>query len=96
MVKCSKCGSENQPESFYCSNCGIPVRESKLEREAIPRFGLRAIIGILLGVLLFGIGLVIGLYGGDLSATDAMLIGVAIIVIGLVSIVVGTLVLKDR
>jgi hypothetical protein len=64
MVACNKCGSENQPNAFYCSNCGIPIIEEGIGDNVAKVTGLSTCIVLLMvGILLFFVGIVLALYG---------------------------------
>ncbi len=64
MVACSKCGAENQPNAFYCSNCGIPVIEGRIGENIVKEPGLSScIVLLMIGMLLFFIGVVLALFG---------------------------------
>ncbi len=64
MVACNKCGSENQPDAFYCSNCGIPIIKEGIGSNIVKVPGLSTCIVLLMvGILLFFAGIVLALYG---------------------------------
>jgi len=67
MVYCQKCGTKNEEDAEYCSNCGADLQANKPRRrrrmDDRPReecFGLPyggAIVGIIVGIFLILIGL---------------------------------------
>ena len=67
MVYCLKCGTKNEEDAEYCSNCGADLQPDKYRRRRRmndrPReecFGLPhggAIVGIIVGIFLILIGL---------------------------------------
>jgi len=97
MVQCTKCGAENQPEAVYCSNCGIPVRESKVPgRLSTRNMSTRMLIGLLLGAVLFGGGIALGLFGSIRSESLLMWTGAVMIIIATVAFLVSILVFSEN
>ena len=88
MVQCGKCGSEAQPNAFYCSNCGVPVREAGVGRTSSPALGLSScIVLIIIGIVMFFIGVLLVLAGnydyqrvGDWAGLIMMVSGLAVMV----------------
>jgi hypothetical protein len=97
MVKCSQCGAENQPESVYCPNCGIPVRQTEVpRRQSLRTMSIRMLIGLLIGAALFGGGIVLGLLGAQSSSSTLMWTGGILIMIGIITIIFSVVALSDR
>jgi len=69
MVRCTKCGTENKEDAFYCTQCGEPLREGVPRRMPVRRSeeemcfgeGRRIFWPILIGIIivLWGIGMLI-------------------------------------
>ena len=96
MVKCSKCGAEHQPQSVYCDNCGIPVYETKgTERLGLRKMSVRMMTGLLVGAALFGVGIVLGLLGNQLSQSNLMWSGIVFIIIGIIALLYSILILSE-
>jgi len=92
MVTCRKCGKDNQPESVYCDNCGIPVHREQgesLHAGHRPRYVF--IGGIIAGILLLGLGIVIGLFSAYVSMSGSEYVGDVLIVIGIIVLAVSAL-----
>jgi uncharacterized membrane protein YvbJ len=86
MVSCTHCGSDNQPNAVYCTNCGIPVREAQNQRREFDNgYSIALAIGTMVaGVALMGMGAVIGLFGSQMNLVTNDVIGYAIFVLGII------------
>lgn len=85
MVKCSRCGKDNQPESVYCDNCGIPVYKEQGESLSTGyQSRLMFIVGIIAGFLLVGVGIVLSLYSANFGMSGSEIIGYVMLVGGII------------
>lgn len=90
MVKCSRCGAENQPEAVYCANCSIPIHKGQIESlSAAYRARVVFLAGMVLGVLLMGVGLVMSQMAADLGMAGSEAIGYSILVLGILVIILS-------
>jgi uncharacterized membrane protein YvbJ len=87
LVKCSKCGKEDQLDGVYCSNCGIPVQGDQRESlQADHQSRVRLIVGVLAGITLLGVGMVLGLFGDAMDMSGTTGVGYVILVVGIIVI----------
>jgi len=87
MVACTHCGTDNQPNAVYCSNCGVPVHEEQYRRREFDR-GRTIIIAI-------GIGLVLGMFGAQMGMRTDDATGTVVLVLGVVVFLLSFLVFRD-
>gem|GEM_PF-2544264 len=92
MVTCSRCGKDNQPESVYCENCGIPVhREQGPSYRSGYRSRLYFIALFFVGLILLGIGMFMSLYSAEIGMAGSEFIGYAILVAGIIVLAISFL-----
>jgi len=85
LVKCSRCGKDNQPEAVYCDKCGIPVHKEQAESlETGYQSRLTFIGGIITGFLLVGVGIVLSLYAASFGMSGSEIVGYVILVGGII------------
>ncbi|MDD1766084.1 MAG: zinc ribbon domain-containing protein [Methanomassiliicoccales archaeon] len=86
MVTCTHCGSDNQPNAVYCNNCGVPVHKAQYQRREFNSGSSVALaVGMMVvGVMLMGLGLVVGLFGGQMGMRTDDIIGYVIFVFGVI------------
>jgi hypothetical protein len=85
MVKCGRCGKDNQPEAVYCDNCGIPVYKDQAESLGTGyQSRLMFIVGIIAGFLLVGAGIVLSLYAANFGMSGSEIIGYVMLVGGII------------
>jgi hypothetical protein len=84
MVTCSKCGTEHQPNAFYCINCGIPIIEEGNGKNIVRVRGLSiCIVLMIIGILLFFSGVALALLGNYSYRTLVDYAGVIMVLFGL-------------
>jgi uncharacterized membrane protein YvbJ len=93
MVNCTHCGSDNQPNAVYCSNCGIPVRKAQNQRREFDKGSSIALaIGTLIaGVALMGMGATIGLFGSQMGMRTDDIVGYVVFVLGIIVFILSFL-----
>ena len=90
MVKCSKCGKDNQPEAVYCDNCGIPVYKEQGESlQADYKERMTFLIGVIAAFVLIGRGIFLSLYAANFGMAGSEVIGYVMVVGGIVVLVVA-------
>jgi len=91
MVNCTHCGSDNQPNAVYCSNCGIPVQEAQNQRREFDSwYSVGLAIGMMVaGVVLMGLGAVVGLFGSQIGMRTDDVVGSVVFVLGIAALILS-------
>lgn len=104
MTTCSRCGTENQEGSKYCSKCGASINRERYRRrrddecfgpEEEQCFGLRyggTIAGIIVGLFIVMVGLAF-FFGENLTS---FVVPFILVVIGVLVIAAATSALSRR